>query len=134
MALDKGDAFFEHFIRGRQRPRAFQGLDRLDPLGIGDGRLTGEARCDGVLGVEREGAAQSFGRLPARPRVEQRPAEADPRSDVLGVLFETVAEDCYRFPQLPLSAQVLAELEENPGGRVLPEFEAELLESVVHEI
>jgi hypothetical protein len=50
------------------------------------------------------------------------------------MFLETGAQNLDRLVELTLPAEVLAELEEDPGGRILPEFESQLLETIVHEI
>ncbi len=134
LSFDIRDALVELVVRTRQPARPFQGLDRGHPLTVLDRRFARCTRRDSIFGVELERVFEGLGGAKAVAVVEECAAQADPRRDIPRVVFETLAEYIDRFRQLAFAAKVLAELEEIPGGRILPDFKAKLLESIVHEI
>jgi hypothetical protein len=122
--LDKGDAFVEGVVLGRQSTRPFERLDRGHPLIVDNRRLAHRPRRDRVFRIELECAFErNLGTLGVAV-VELCAAEADPGRDIAGMFLETGAQNLDRLVELTLPAEVLAELEEDPGGRILPEFES----------
>jgi hypothetical protein len=85
-----------------------------------------------VLRIQFQGAGEGLLGGHQVPGALPGSTQGDPRRDVARVDLQTPLENLRRLVQLALLAQEFTELEEVPGGRILPELVAELLNAIVH--